>query len=114
MRRDVNSDSEAIPRNLENLLPAIQEVEKLLNYRSLDIEFAITKKFGIHILQVRPIAVKHNVNNNTDSKLLKLLKEAEANFRKLQKPSPFVLGNKAFFGVMPDWNPAEIIAQSQM
>ena len=109
VRRDINSDSKAIPSNLGNLLQAIQEIEKLLSYGSLDIEFAITKEFGIHILQVRPIAVKHNINNNADTKLLKILNEAEKKFEKLQKSTPFVLGDKAFFGVMPDWNPAEII-----
>ena len=34
-------------------IPAIQEIEKLLDYDALDLEFAIGAKGEVHILQVR-------------------------------------------------------------
>lgn len=109
IRRDACSKVKTIPKNLVNILPAIREVEDLLNYDSLDIEFAITKDFGVHILQVRPIAVEHTVKQSKDKMMIDMLVDAEEQFNKRQKSSPFILGDKALFGVMPDWNPAEII-----
>lgn len=109
IRRDASPKCKNIPNELINLLPAIREIEELLNYDSLDIEFAITEKFGIHILQVRPITVEHSLRHLEDQDFYSMLNIAEDTFNSLQKPSPFVLGDKALFGVMPDWNPAEII-----
>ncbi len=109
IRRDVLSDTKFLPKKLKNILSSIKEIENLLNYDSLDIEFAITEKFGIHILQVRPITVEHSFKQSEDQELFDILIDAEKSFAEKQKPSSFVLGKKALFGVMPDWNPAEII-----
>ena len=90
-------------------MQAVREIEDLLNYDALDIEFAITRKFGIHILQVRPITVDHSLEYSRDKDFYKMLEVAEDSFENRQQSSPFILGDKAFFGIMPDWNPAEII-----
>ena len=45
----------------------------------------------------------------TDTELFNLLRDAELKFESLQSSSPSVLGERSIFGVMPDWNPAEII-----
>ncbi|WP_226538189.1 PEP-utilizing enzyme [Marinobacter nauticus] len=107
VRRTAPEDGLCIPDNLAGLLPALREVEDLLDFDSLDIEFAITEGGSIHILQVRPIAVQHELN--PDDFQDGYLKAAVARFRELQSPGPFVLGRNGVFGVMPDWNPAEII-----
>lgn len=109
IRRDANELSKAIPENLQSLLPALREIEALLGYDSLDIEFAITAEHGLHILQVRPIAVDHTFSDISDHEFYTLLGDAEAAFERQQLASPFVVGERALFGVMPDWNPAEII-----
>jgi len=99
-----------IPENIRSVLPALKEIETLLHYDSLDIEFAITKDKKVHILQVRPIAV---INDPTaslnDEGFFTLVKRLENKFDEAQKTSPFIYGNTTVFGVMPDWNPAEII-----
>ncbi|TRW50199.1 hypothetical protein FM042_05020 [Aliidiomarina halalkaliphila] len=107
IRRDAKSDSINIPRKLSSLLPALRELENLLNYSALDVEFALTD-IGLHILQVRPIAVKKQIEFD-DDQFFKELDQAKQKFMGLQRPSPFVGKTKALFGVMPDWNPAEII-----
>ena len=89
-------------------MQAVREIEDLLNYDALDIEFAITRKFSIHILQVRPITVDHSLEYSRDKDFYKMLEVAEDSFENRQQSSPFILGDKAF-GIMPDWNPAEII-----
>ncbi|RTR05361.1 PEP/pyruvate-binding domain-containing protein [Halomonas nitroreducens] len=97
------------PEPIGDLLQALHEVEDLLDYDSLDIEFAISSMDQIHVLQVRPIAVRHERLAARDEDVTELLSNAVLRFISLQKPSPFVVGGPALFGVMPDWNPAEII-----
>ncbi|WP_168232828.1 PEP/pyruvate-binding domain-containing protein [Pseudomonas veronii] len=109
MRRDADAHSPNIPEHLQSLLPALREIESLLGYDSLDIEFALTTDAGLHILQVRPIAVDHSKWDGSDLDILKRLDEARELFNQLQQPAPFVAGQRALFGIMPDWNPAEII-----
>jgi hypothetical protein len=41
--------------------------------------------------------------------LSKNLKKLEKKIKKLNTSHPNLLGNKTFFSVMTDWNPAEII-----
>ena len=52
LRRDASPQSSNIPGRLLCLLPALREIESLLSYDSLDVEFAITADAGLHILQV--------------------------------------------------------------
>ena len=94
---------------LQGLLPALQELEQLVGHDSLDVEFAVDRRSHVHIFQVRPIAVDHSSWRGTDDLVGNLLANAERTFRDKQMASPFVLGRRTFFGVMPDWNPAEII-----
>ena len=50
-------------------------------------------------------------NSSKKLKEIKLinLKRLEKKIVKLQKPHPNLFGNTTYFGVMPDWNPAEMI-----
>jgi choline kinase/phosphohistidine swiveling domain-containing protein len=109
VRRDASPQSPNIPDHLHCLIPALREIESLLGYDSLDVEFAITADAGLHVLQVRPIAVDHSKWDGSDKDVLERLDSARSLFTSLQSPSPFVVGQRALFGIMPDWNPAEII-----
>jgi choline kinase/phosphohistidine swiveling domain-containing protein len=103
-------DNINIPENIRSVLPALKEIESLLHYDSLDIEFAITKDKKVHILQVRPIAVMNDLSTSlNDEDFFAFIKRLEYKFDEIQKTSPFIYGHKTIFGVMPDWNPAEII-----
>lgn len=107
VRRRAPAELIRVPGNLTGLMPALREIEDLLDFDSLDIEFAITQGGLIHILQVRPIAVQHELTSSDAAE--GLLENAVIRFRQLQAGSPFVVGQHGYFGVMPDWNPAEII-----
>jgi choline kinase len=98
-------DALAVP--LRGLMPALLEIEQLLDFDSLDIEFAISESGQVHILQVRPIAVQHDVYDA--SAVSAAIAAAREQFQQSQESGPFVVGSRAMFGVMPDWNPAEII-----
>jgi len=91
-----------------SLITSIQEIESVCENDHLDIEFAMTIENEIYILQVRPITNynKKSVESlNLDIPLDKLYKKIE----KLTRPHPFLLGHTTCFGLMPDWNPAEIL-----
>ena len=92
-------------RKLINLL---KELESLFNNDALDIEFAIDKKNTLYLFQVRPLVIKKtNEYNSIDHNII--LKKISNKVGNLIKPHPYLLGDKTIFGIMPDWNPAEIL-----
>ena len=109
LNRSSSEKLQYIAPELQPVLVAIQELEQLLGFDKLDIEFAIAKTGKVHIFQVRPITVNHD-DFCVDEKMVDLqLENASKQFTTQQTPSPFVYGNKTIFANMPDWNPAEII-----
>ena len=109
LRKDV--DSKSIPaKYLIPLVDAIKEVETILNYDALDIEFALDQQGCVYLLQVRPIAAADSIDVDLiNNKILDLQTNSSKYWESLQVPSPQIKGSKGLFGVMPDWNPAEII-----
>lgn len=99
----------AEPAFLGAVIAAAREIEQLLDLDTLDIEFAATAEGRIHVLQVRPLAIKHDRTRDDDEALLAELREAQALHATLQRPRGRAVGRQALFGIMPDWNPAEII-----
>lgn len=94
---------------LRRILQALAEVESLLNYDALDIEFAVGDDGQVVLLQVRPIAVSAGDQLVRNDHVLELQRAACRNWQTLQVAAPHIQGTSALFGVMPDWNPAEII-----
>jgi len=95
--------------DLNALLTAVTEIEEIVHYDRLDIEFLITNDSIIHIVQIRPIATKHATEDIDDQILIDAVEKAANSYEENQIASPFIKGNKAIYGLMPDWNPAEII-----
>ncbi len=95
--------------HLRALIRALKEVETLLNYDALDIEFALDKSGQVFLLQARPITVVGNGTLVKSDHVLELQNIAALKWGKLQVSAPHVKGALGIFGVMPDWNPAEII-----
>ncbi len=89
-----------------NLLEAVQEIEYLIGYHALDIEFCIRHQ-NVYILQVRPLVNKKDVIRDTPSfQTFERLLAKEASFiEKLSNASK----DSLFFSIMSDWNPAEMI-----
>ena len=92
---------------LKKIINLIKELEKKFNYNFIDIEFILDKFNNLYLVQVRPIIKKSERFENFD--FIKPLKKLEKKIKKLQTPHHELLGKKTAFGVMPDWNPAEII-----
>lgn len=94
--------------NISKLIDATLEIEKIFDNNFLDIEFAFDKNGILYILQVRPIVIfnKQNLFNELPISSMERLKNR---IDILTQKHPYILGDRAIFGVMPDWNPAEII-----
>ena len=100
---------ETVEPALVPVLDAVIELEKLLGFDKLDIEFAVDDEDIVHVFQVRPITVDHS-NYEVDLEPIELsLNESVKRFKSSQSPHPFSYGAKTLFSNMSDWNPAEII-----
>ncbi|EHF4665755.1 hypothetical protein J1H27_001777, partial [Campylobacter jejuni] len=96
---------------LQKIIELIKELEVLYDCHFLDVEFAFAiqdDKEELFCLQVRPL-VMHEKNNLFHSLPKEALYRFYKRFESLKESRSRVLGDKAIFGVMPDWNPAEII-----
>ncbi len=97
-----------VDADMTNLVRSCQYIESFLKNPALDIEFAITMEETVYIFQVRPIAKgdkRQYEYIDIGPALNRIYKKAS----KLAKRHPFLLGHTTYFGVMPDWNPAEIL-----
>lgn len=93
---------------LQSVIKMLKELEVLFDCPFLDVEFAIDKKQDLYCLQVRPLVIKSKLNLY-NALPLEVLERLQKRFVSLQKRTPDVYGKRTIFGVMPDWNPAEIL-----
>ncbi|MDL0080515.1 PEP-utilizing enzyme [Helicobacter zhangjianzhongii] len=123
---------------MARVVALISELESIFSCRALDVEFAFVKAEGqcsevdsrneaqnlkmpakdsslaqeeigeLYCLQVRPL-VMQGKQDLYDIITPRALERLSKRIKALSAPHPNVLGQKAIFGVMPDWNPAEII-----
>lgn len=92
---------------LNPVIEAVKELEMLFDKNDLDIEFAVTKSNEVYVLQVRPLVLKKELFNiHSQENILESISKKISNFN---VRNPYLYGKKTIFGVMPDWNPAEII-----
>ncbi|WP_139452819.1 PEP-utilizing enzyme [Campylobacter armoricus] len=94
--------------HMKKVIDMIKELELLFDCHFLDVEFAFDDKDELFCLQVRPLIMQNKINLYESIKK-EALQRLYKRFNSLQIPRPRVLGKRAIFGVMPDWNPAEII-----
>ena len=95
--------------SLTRVMAAIKEIEELLTFDKLDIEFAVDTAERVHIFQVRPIVVNHESYDIDPIKISDSLHKSVDRFLDLQVQLPQICGARTIFANMPDWNPAEIV-----
>lgn len=86
----------------------VAELEGLLGTQWLDVEFSFTKDGRLFLLQVRPLARPASTPPH-DAEHAEALAGIHRSLLERQKPHPYLHGSRAVFGIMPDWNPAEMI-----
>lgn len=94
------------PKNpyMKKVVSLLKELDNIFCQMPLDVEFGIDKN-DIFCFQVRPLNCEDSTNTLTQNKLKNL--ESKIDFLLAKKP--FLYGEKGILGVMPDWNPAEMI-----
>ena len=92
---------------IAGLLALVAELRALTGMSRLDVEFAVSEDGELILLQVRPLVVGRPWLCDAEhrAELTRIARRVEA----AQRPQPQTLGRRAVFGVMPDWNPAEMI-----
>lgn len=99
--------SEIGDKKFKKVIKLAKELEKTFKNNYLDIEFGV-KKEKIFLFQVRPIAIKNKIIFNK-KKFENALFKLKNKIIKLKKRNHNLFGKTSYFGVMPDWNPAEMI-----
>ncbi len=97
-----------INQKFQKLILVVKEIQKVSKTEDLDIEFIIDKNKKIHILQVRNLIVPKKFAKLKYNKNL-IYEKLEKKISKLKKKHYALYGDTTYFGVMSDWNPAEII-----
>lgn len=109
VQRSCRSGLDLLDSRMVAVIDAIAELEDLVGYTSLDIEFALDRDGIVHVLQLRPIAVRFALPGVSDEHVESALAQASAWFVGARDRGSQLLGERTLFGVMSDWNPAEIV-----
>jgi len=104
----LRSRPDACPPSLAPVIALVRELESLLACDAIDVEFAVGDDGQLYLLQVRPLVVDRQ-GREADEKVESALADVARKIELLSRPHPYLHGNRAIFGVMPDWNPAEMI-----
>ena len=102
-----NSDFDS--KYLQTLLELINTLESLFPKTPMDIEFAIDQKGILFLLQVRQITTIKKWNQSANDLVSKRIIHLEEYINSLMHPRNELAGDKTLLGIMPDWNPAEMI-----
>lgn len=96
---------------MSQICRCLKELEDIMGQVNLDVEFAITNEEILYILQVRPLytampVADYHIQSDCINRIAGKL-DYENIFPLF--PDSFISGRRTIYGVMPDWNPAEII-----
>lgn len=104
----LKSRIDACPSTLAPVIALMVELEDLFACDAIDVEFAVDGDGRLYLLQVRRLSVERQ-GTLPDQKVDQALADVARKVELLSRPHPFLHGSRSIFGVMPDWNPAEII-----
>ena len=92
--------------DLARVVDLIDELEGLSAHRALDVEFAFAGS-DLVLLQARPLIVAGaHCRDDVHAAALALVEDKVSEGIRRH---PYLFGERTVYGVMPDWNPAEII-----
>ncbi len=95
------------PACLDGVLALLRELGELFPGIALDIEFAVRSDGSAVLLQVRPLILQ--VPRPSLDEHTAWIKQIADKVAAGQTRHPFLFGQRTVYGVMPDWNPAEVI-----
>ncbi len=98
------------PPTLSPIIALIEELLALFGNLPVDCEFAVTNETTgeeLWLLQARPLILSSAPES--DSVQARRLESIQRKVTRGMQPHPFLMGRRTVYGVMPDWNPAEIV-----
>lgn len=91
---------------MAKICSVMRKLMKLTGYDALDMEFLFSKA-EMYVLQLRPLIVSETkIDFEKQRDVLTRIQE-KIEYENVSKP--FLYGKRTVYGVMPDWNPAEMI-----
>lgn len=103
--KDTDFDS---PR-LRSFVHFARKIEQLCGRTDIDIEFCLDAHGNLCLLQVRPMCTLEHWIDNADTHVNKHIDYVVQFLDNRMRPWPGLKGSSTILGVMPDWNPAEMI-----
>jgi len=98
------------PPSLAPIIALLAELLALFDDAPIDCEFAVTREAGgevLWLLQARPLILPAAAESEADQAAR--LESIQRKVARGMQSHPFLMGQRTVYGVMPDWNPAEII-----
>jgi len=98
------------PLVLAPIIILLNELLVLFQNKPLEFEFAVTSESSgevLWLLQARPLILAQK-SESAEIQAARL-KSIQDKIKRGMQPHPFLMGQRTVYGVMPDWNPAEII-----
>ncbi|PWB35390.1 phosphoenolpyruvate synthase [Pseudomonas sp. SDI] len=95
---------------LAPVIALLDELLALFDGTPIDCEFAVTREAEgevLWLLQARPLILSGPAQ--CASEQAARLETIQRKVARGMQPQPFLMGQRTVYGVMPDWNPAEII-----
>jgi hypothetical protein len=92
------------------IIALLEELLVLFGNVPLDCEFAVSREAGddiLWLLQARPLILAQTPESGAVQ--ADRLESIERKVARGMQPHPFLMGRRTVYGVMPDWNPAEIV-----
>jgi hypothetical protein len=92
------------------IIALLEELLVLFGEVPLDFEFAVTTEANsevVWLLQVRPLVLREP--SESEAVQAARLEMIQRKVTRGLQPHPFLMGRRTAYGVMPDWNPAEVI-----
>ncbi|MDQ2104237.1 PEP/pyruvate-binding domain-containing protein [Azospirillum isscasi] len=103
----IHHAAHTMPARLEGVAALLRELGELFPDSPLDVEFAVRRDGSVVLLQVRPLVLR--VPQPNPDEHAAWVERIAAKVAGGQTRHPFLFGQRTVYGVMPDWNPAEII-----
>ena len=103
-----NQTKEIRSKKFKNIISSIKELEKKIGNQPLDIEFGLNNKNKFYIFQVRLLTTFKQQKKISNIALEKNIIKNQKKFIQIFNKNKDI-GSIASFGLMPDWNPVEMI-----
>jgi len=91
---------------LAQICHVLKNLTVLTNHDALDMEFLFSKG-EMYVLQLRPLILKAEKADALYQEDVLIRIQGKIRYENTNKP--FLFGRRTMYGVMPDWNPAEMI-----